>query len=119
MAVMTHASARLHTVDYRDLPTATQNAFDHWMTKADHAGSNDTYREAMTEAALTAGIPIPASRNIARCSCLNDAGGCGCGAIFDTHADGVVVTAVNDPDHNLSQLQCPTCGHDHGRPIAD
>jgi hypothetical protein len=116
MAVMTHA--RVHpTADYTALTPAAQRAFDHWMTRADHAGTGDDYRDAMTEAAIAAGIPVPASRDLARCSCLNDAHGCGCGAIFDTALPGVVVTAVNDEDCNLSQLQCPTCGHDHPRPI--
>ena len=115
MAVITHAFAR--PTDYRDLPTGAQNAFDHWMEQADTAGTLDSYRDAMTEAAIRAGIPVPASRDLARCSCLNDAGGCGCGAIFDATADGVVVTAETDPGFNLSQLQCPTCSHDHPRPI--
>lgn len=118
MALMTHAPARLNT-DYNTLPTALQDAFDHWMRQADTAGTHDSYREAMTEAALTVGIPVPASRDLARCSCLYDADGCGCGAIFDAHAPGAVVTATNGPNCNLSQLQCPTCGHDHPRPIAD
>ncbi|NUS25104.1 MAG: hypothetical protein HOV92_12890, partial [Streptomyces sp.] len=68
--------------------------------------------------AIAAGISLPDSKDLARCSCLYDAGGCGCGAIFDTALPGVVVTATNGPDRNLSQLQCPTCGHDHPRPTA-
>ncbi|MFF0009531.1 hypothetical protein ACFYQT_39755 [Streptomyces tibetensis] len=119
MAVMTHASAHPTTVDYSNLPTTVQDAFDRYMRKADNAGTGDDYRDAMTDAAITAGIPVPASKDIARCSCLNDAGGCGCGAIFDAHTDGVVVTAPNAPNKNLSELQCPGCGHDHPRPIAD
>jgi hypothetical protein len=30
-----------------------------------------------------------------------------------------VVTANADPGYNLSRLQCPDCGHDHPRRIAD
>ncbi|WP_157865175.1 hypothetical protein [Streptomyces prasinopilosus] len=115
---MTPALPRTET-DYRSLTTAQQDEFDRLMEQADTAGPGDAYHQAMTEAALTAGLPVPASRDIARCSCLNDAGGCGCGAIFDSHALGVVVTATNAPNRNLSELQCPTCGHDHPRPITD
>lgn len=118
MAVMTPARAHLEA-DYRSLTTAQQAEFDRFMSKADRAGTGDDYRDAMTDAAITAGLPVPASKDIARCSCLNDAGGCGCGAIFDAHALGVVVTAPNAPDGNLSELQCPACGHDHPRPTAD
>ena len=119
MAVMTHASARPQTANYGDLTTAQQQRFNDLMEQADTAGTGQAYHEAMTEAALVAGLPVPASQDIARCSCYTDAGGCGCALVFDAYATGVVVTAVNDPDHNLSQLQCPPCGHDHGRPIAD
>ncbi|MET8571830.1 hypothetical protein [Streptomyces sp. NPDC004783] len=115
---MTVASARPEA-DYSRLTPEAQAAFTQAMERADHAGTNDTYRQAMTDACILAGLPIPASVNIARCSCWTDAGGCGCGAIFDTHLPGVVVTATNGPDLNLSELQCPTCGHDHPRPIAD
>jgi len=115
---MTHALAH-PDVDYRSLPTALQDAFDLHMAQADTAGTIDAYQQAMSDAARVASILLPASKDIARCSCLYDADGCGCGAIFDAHAPGAVVTAPNDPDHNLSQLQCPTCGHDHPRPIGD
>jgi hypothetical protein len=118
VAVMTHALAR-READYRTLPAFVQDEFDRHMRKADHATTGDAYHQAMTDAALTAGIAVPASKDIARCSCLNDADGCGCGAIFDAHTTGAVVTATNDPNCNLSQLQCPPCGHDHPRPIAD
>jgi hypothetical protein len=123
MAVMTHAPVRFLTlpltVDYKSLPTHVQDAFDKHMEDADNARSDDPYKVAMTRAAQTAGIAVPESLDIARCSCLYDDEGCGCGAIFDAHALGAVVTATNGPDCNLSQLQCPDCGHDHPRPIAD
>ncbi|CAK7288597.1 conserved hypothetical protein [Streptomyces misionensis JCM 4497] len=119
MAVMTHAFARLQTANYGDLTAAQQDRFDALMREADTAGTGTAYNAAMVDAALVAGLPVPASKDIARCSCYTDAGGCGCDLIFDSHQDGVVVTAVNDPGFNLSQLQCPTCGHDHPRPIAD
>lgn len=118
MAVMTRALTRTEA-DYNTLPAPLQDEFDRLMRKADRAGTGDDYRDAMTDAAITAGLPVPASKDIARCSCLNDADGCGCGAIFDAHAQGVVVTAPNTPNGNLSELQCPTCGHDHPRPITD
>lgn len=119
MAVMTHAQIRLNTTQYTALTLTQQNAFDQAMQQADTAGTNDTYRQAMADAILAAGINPPASRNIARCSCYTDPGGCGCSAIFDSHLPGAVVTATNAPDGNLSALQCPTCGHDHPRPIED
>ncbi|MFF7476602.1 hypothetical protein [Streptomyces sp. NPDC008092] len=115
---MTHARARTNA-DYTALTPAQQDRFDDLMEQADHARTGDAYHDAMTEAALTATLPVPASRDIARCSCYTDAGGCGCATIFDSHAPGAVVTAVSDPGYNLSGLQCPTCGHDHPRPIAD
>src|SRR5947207_108755 len=120
---MTHAPIRFltfpATTDYRTLPAHAQEAFDQHMQDADNAPADAPYQVAMTRAAQTAGIPVPASLDIARCSCFNDAGGCGCGAIFDSHQVGVVVTATNDPNCNLSRLQCPDCGHDHPRPITD
>lgn len=119
MAVMTHALARTQTANYGNLTAAQQDHFDALMRQADSARTGTAYQEAMVEAALVAGLPVPASKDIARCSCYTDAGGCGCDTIFDSYQDGVVVTAANDPGFNLSQLQCPTCGHDHPRPIAD
>jgi len=119
VAVMTHARIYTPAADYTALTQAQQDEFDRLMRKADTAGTGDAYRDAMTDAAITAGLPVPASKDIARCSCLNDVGGCGCGAIFDAHATGVIVTAVSAPNGNLSELQCPTCGHDHPRPLAD
>lgn len=117
MAVMTHARTQPTSVDYRDLTALQQARLDQAMQTADHAATGETYREAMTDAATAAGIPLPASRDLAVCDCLNH--GCGCGAIFDSHLRGVVVTANADPDYSLSRLQCPDCGHDHPRPIAD
>ncbi|MEU7338637.1 hypothetical protein [Streptomyces sp. NPDC007074] len=116
---MTHAQKTPTSVDYRDLTPAQQAAFDQAMKQADHAGTGDTYFTAMSDASRAAGLILPNSRDIARCSCYQDAGGCGCSAIFDTAQPGVVVTATNDPNRNLSQLQCPDCGHDHPRPITD
>ena len=119
MAVMTHAHNQAHTADYTHLSATAQAVIDMAMKRADNAATGDIYADAMGYIATAAGIPLPASGDLAVCSCLNDAGGCGCGAIFDSHQLGVVVTATNDPDCNLSRLQCPTCGHDHPRPIAD
>lgn len=115
MAVMTHAPA--HQADYTKLSPALQDVIDKALENADSAITTDDYTDAMEYVALAAGIPLPASRDLAICDCLN--AGCGCGAIFDTHQPGVVVTATADPGFNLSRLQCPDCGHDHGRPITD
>ncbi|MGV9278127.1 hypothetical protein [Streptomyces griseosporeus] len=118
MALMTHARNQATTADYTQLHPTAQAVIDKAMQDADNAPPGDnTYFDAMKYVAIAAGIPLPASRNLAICDCLNN--GCGCGAIFDTALPGVVVTATNDPDCNLSQLQCPTCGHDHPRPITD
>lgn len=118
MAVMTHARPSLEA-DYRTLSTAAQAVIDKAMEQADNALTTSDYTDAMEYVAIAAGLPLPASKDLAICSCRNDAGGCGCAVIFDTALPGAVVTATNDPDCNLSQLQCPTCGHDHPRPIAD
>lgn len=121
MAVMTHTQIPSITLpiaaDYNALHPAQQDAFRDWMDKADNAGTGDGYHKAMRKAARTAGMAVPDSEDIAVCDCLND--GCGCGAIFDSALPGVVVTATNDPGCNLSALQCPDCGHDHPRPIAN
>ncbi|MEW2393115.1 hypothetical protein AB0933_32615 [Streptomyces venezuelae] len=117
MAVMTHTQNPATTADYTALTATQQALFDAATTAADNADSGLAYFDAMADAAGAAGITLPASRDLARCSCLNDAGGCGCGAIFDSHLTGVVVTATHAPDRNLSELQCPPCGHDHPRPI--
>lgn len=117
MAVMTHARNQATTADYTKLSPTAQAVIDKAMQDADNAPPGDTYFDAMEYVAIAAGIPLPASRDLAICDCLNN--GCGCGAIFDSRLDGVVVTANADPCFNLSRLQCPDCGHDHPRPIAD
>lgn len=119
MAVMTHAQNQAHTADYNKLTRTLQDSFDALMEDADAAATLDSYRTAMARAAATAGIPLPASWHIARCSCRTDAGGCGCGLIFDAAQTGVIVTANADPGFNLAAHQCPTCGHDHPRPAGD
>jgi hypothetical protein len=116
MAAITHALIRPDT-DYRSLTTTAQAVIDKAMEQADDANDTTTYTQAMEYVAIAAGIPLPASRDLAVCDCLNN--GCGCGAIFDTALPGLVVTAGPDPQHNLSRLQCAGCAHDHGRPIAD
>jgi hypothetical protein len=113
---MTHASARLEA-DYTDLTPTMQAVIDKAMENADNAATTSDYTDAMEYVAIAVGIPLPDSKDLAVCDCLNH--GCGCGAIFDSHTDGVIVTAGPDPDCNLSRLQCPTCGHDHPRPTAD
>jgi hypothetical protein len=115
VTVITHARPSLEA-NYRSLTPEAQDRFDQLMERADTAGPHD-YQPLMDAIAVLAGIP--AARDVARCSCWTDAYGCGCAAIFDTNLPGAVVTAVNDPGFNLSQLQCPTCGHDHPRPITD
>jgi hypothetical protein len=114
VAVITHARPSLEA-DYRTLSTDDQDRFDQLMERADHAGPHD-YQPLMDTLAVLTGLN---ARDVARCSCYTDAFGCGCAAIFDTALPGAVVTATNSPNCNLSQLQCPTCGHDHPRPITD
>ncbi|MGW2520527.1 hypothetical protein ACWC09_26630 [Streptomyces sp. NPDC001617] len=121
MVVMTHAHIPSITLpiagDYTALPQYIRDTFDDWMEQADAATNDDAYTKAMVKACLTIGIAVPDSIGIAVCNCLYD--GCGCGAIFDTHLPGVVITANADPGCNLSALQCPDCGHDHPRPVQD
>lgn len=120
MPVMTPARTQAFlpiATDYTALPQHLRNDLSDLLEEADRAGTGAAYHDAMTEACITIGIAVPASRDIAICDCLND--GCGCGAIFDTALPGVVVTANADPDCNLSRLQCPDCGHDHPRPAGD
>jgi hypothetical protein len=121
MAVMTHAQIPSISLpiagDYTALPQHVRTEFSDWMEKADAAQTGDAYHEAMRQACHTIGIAVPERQDIALCDCLND--GCGCGAIFDSHLDGVVITAGADPGFSLSRLQCPDCGHDHPRPIED
>ena len=119
MAVMTHARNQATTADYTQLSKTAQAVIDKAMQDADNADTGQDYTDAMEYLAIAAGIPLPTSGDLAVCSCLNDDHGCGCGAIFDSHQNGVVVTATNDPNRNLSRLQCPGCGHDHPRPITD
>ncbi|MFD9249557.1 hypothetical protein [Streptomyces bottropensis] len=115
MALMTHARNHAHA-DYNALTPAAQAVVDRAMQKADSASTPKDYTDAMEYVAVATSIPLPESADLAICDCLNN--GCGCGAIFDSHLVGVVVTATNDPDCNLSRLQCPTCGHDHPRPAS-
>ncbi|WP_179892101.1 hypothetical protein [Streptomyces sp. rh34] len=108
-AVMTHAPNRATTVNYADLTALAQDAFDHHMEQADNARTNTDYRQAMTCAALTAGIPLPTGGEIALCACPN----CwDCDRIFN----------ANDPDahpfgqstgYNLGRIQCPHCTDAH------
>ncbi|WP_141744031.1 hypothetical protein, partial [Streptomyces sp. EN23] len=83
MAVMTHARTQATTADYTQLSPTAQAVIDKAMTDADNATDTRTYTASMEFVAIAAGIPLPASRDLAVCSCLTDAGGCGCGAIFD------------------------------------
>lgn len=121
MAVMTHAQIPSISLpiagDYTALPEPIRARFSDLLEQADTAQTGDAYHDAMRRACHTIGIAVPARQDIALCDCLND--GCGCGAIFDSHLTGVVITANADPGYNLSRLQCPDCGHDHPRPIAD
>ena len=119
MAVMTHARNQATTANYTALSPAAQAVIDKAMEAADAANDTTAYTEAMEYVALAAGIPLPASRDLAVCSCLTDTDGCGCGAIFDTALPGLVITAANAANCNLSRLQCADCGHDHPRPVAD
>lgn len=123
MPLMTHAPIPMLTfpvaAHYSTFNATVQARFDQHMEDADAATNDAAYFMAMIRAAQTVGIAIPATYDIARCSCYTDAGGCGCDLIFDARTDGAVVTATNDPDCNLSRLQCAGCGHDHPRPIAD
>jgi hypothetical protein len=121
VTLMTHARIPSITLpiagDYTALPQPVRDEFSDWMEAADTAANSDAYTKAMVRACLAIGIAIPDSVDIAICDCLYN--GCGCGAIFDSHLTGVVITADADPGYNLSALQCPDCGHDHPRPTAD
>ena len=121
MAVITHAPTQFTSLpiagDYTALPPHIRDQFSDLLEQADTAATGDAYHDAMRRACRTIGIAVPARQDIAVCDCLYD--GCGCGAIFDSHQHGVVVTATNDPGYNLSRLQCPDCGNDHPRPITD
>lgn len=117
MAVMTHAFIQTVTLpiaaDYTALAPHQRDRFTDLMDEADKTASGRAYHDLMGEAAKTAGMAVPDSRDIALCDCLND--GCGCGAIFDSHTRGVHVVANADDGYNLSRLQCPDCAHDHPR----
>lgn len=121
MAVMTHAPIPLLTfptaAHYRTFNSTVQDQFDRHLEDADSAANDTSYFVAMIRAAQTVGIAIPGAFDIALCDCFNN--GCGCDLIFDSNQPGVVITAGNGPGCNLSSLQCPTCGHDHPRPIED
>ncbi|WP_406257457.1 hypothetical protein [Streptomyces chartreusis] len=123
MAVMTHVPIPLLTfpvaAHYRTFSARVQDTFDRHMEDADNAANDTAYFMAMIRAAQTVGMAIPATYDIGRCSCYTDAGGCGCDLIFDTAQPGVVVTENADSGFSLSRLQCPACGHDHPRPLAD
>lgn len=117
MAVMTHTQNQATTSNYTALSPSAQAVIDKAMERADAAKDGYAYEEAMEYVAVAAGIPLPASKDLAVCDCLNN--GCGCGAIFDTAGPGLTVTAGPDKGCNLSRLQCADCAHDHGRPITD
>lgn len=121
MRLLSHAPIPALTrpigADYTALPAHLRNKLSDLLEEADAAQTSDAYHDAMIRACFTIGIAVPDSRDIAICDCLND--GCGCGAIFDSHLEGVVITANADPGFNLSALQCPDCGHDHPRPTGD
>ena len=123
MAVMMHAPIPQLTypvaAHYGQFNAQVRRQFDRHMDDADNAPNDNAYFMAMIRAAQTVGVAIPATYDIALCSCYTDDDGCDCSLVFDTHAPGAVVTATNGPDSNLSALQCPTCGHDHPRRIED
>ena len=121
MRLLSHAPIPAITLptaaDYTALPQHLRNQLSDLLEEADAAQTGDAYHHAMIRACFAIGIAVPERQDIAICDCLND--GCGCGAIFDSHLDGVVITANADPGYNLSALQCPDCGHDHPRPVQD
>ena len=123
MAVRTRVPIQLLTFPvaarYSTFSQAVQKQFARHMEDADSAANDSAYFMAMIRAAQTVGIAIPATYDIALCSCHTDDGGCGCDLVFNARTDGAVVTANADPGFNLSRLQCPGCGHDHPRPITD
>ena len=118
MTLMTHALTQPTTARYTQLSPKRRADFHRVMDVADTQASNaHEYLAYMAVLSVYAGIQLPTSGDIALCDCFDN--GCGCDLIFDSNLPGAVVTALNDPDCNLSRLQCPDCGHDHPRPTAD
>jgi hypothetical protein len=71
MAVMTHAQNQAQA-DYTQLSPIGQAVIDKAMENADNAPNGQDYTDAMEYIAIAAGIPLPASRDLAICDCLNN-----------------------------------------------
>lgn len=101
------------TVDYDQLPERLQHLFDHFIGKADAAPTNFEYSDAMTDAALVAGIQPPDDGEITKCGCP----ACYCAVIFPANDPDALVTENHDGKSNLGRIQCPDCSDRHPRPV--
>jgi hypothetical protein len=105
-ALVPCALNRPATIQLDTLPATVQDAFERLWDQADHAaGQRDLTAYALlhANAAVLLGIRLPASGELARCTCP----ACYCAAVFDardaaTHLDGTV-----------ERVQCPDCTDAH------
>ena len=112
--LMTHTPTHPTTVHYTDLPTATQDHFDHLMELADNTATATEYEALMAALITITGITGVRHNEILKCACP----ACDCDAIFDADTPGALVTE-EDTGYNLGRLQCPDCTDEHPRPIED
>lgn len=104
MSVLTAARSLTGTADYSHLTDQQRADFTTAMEAATNAANNTEYRLAHQVAALTIGMRLPDSGEIARCTCPT----CYCDQIFDAND---ARTYTEGPGNEI--VQCPACADDH------
>lgn len=90
-------------ISLRTLDTATQNRVTRLLEDADATVDIDARRALHAAAADLAGIRLPASEELAQCTC----GDCYCDLVFDAWQAGTYL------DGTVERVQCPACLDDH------
>ncbi|MGW5690295.1 hypothetical protein ACWEWX_04795 [Streptomyces asiaticus] len=103
MSVITHARPRAATeINLSDVATPVRDKFLTLMDQADSTISITEIQLLHADAADLIGLQLPASREIAVCSC-----GCNCLTVFDA-----AQAHVYDEGYGET-TQCPGCADDH------
>lgn len=102
-AVLPHARTLPAEVELHRIPGHLADQFTALMDQAAQAISLYEIRPLHAQAAQLIGLQLPASREIALCTCT----GCYCDRAFDADL------ARTYPDGNVERVQCPLCADEH------
>lgn len=90
-------------ISLRTLDATTQDRVTRLLEGADSTADIDARRDLHAEAADRLGIQLPASKELALCTC----GACYCDLVFDAWLAGTYL------DGSVERVQCPGCLDDH------